>query len=250
MKQTNTLSYSDHQELSVLLPWYVNKTLQGAELKAVENHLTVCLICKREVIQLQKLAQVIVNSGAVDPAEHASFSRLKKRLHNGQPLNLPALPKQDISLQNNAGNVKPINIASKKKVWLNTAVSRPALAMAAALLLSLSVLMPRYIQNDPQFGSNFRTLSSDAQPQAMKANEIRVVFAESVNQQQKDQILAQVHGQIIGNNPTPQGVYTVRLEKDITANHLIDMVDLLRKDRNVIFAEPAYALLSSTQVEK
>jgi hypothetical protein len=250
MKQINTKAYSDHHELSVLLPWYVNKTLQGAELKAVEKHLTVCLICKRELIQLQKLAQVIVNSSAIDPAEQASFSRLKKRLHNGQTLNLPALLKQDINVQNNADNVKPISFGKKKQAWLNTAISRPALAMAAALLLSLTVLMPRYIQNDQQFGSNFRTLSSDAQPQALKANEIRVVFAEHLNQQEKNQILDRVHGQIIGNNPTPQGVYTVRLEKDITANHLIDMVDLLRKDRNVIFAEPAYALLSSTQVEK
>ncbi|NOU21058.1 MAG: zf-HC2 domain-containing protein, partial [Methyloglobulus sp.] len=74
MKQINKNTYSAHQELSELLPWYVNKTLQRAELKAVEDHLAVCLTCKRELIQLQKLAQAVIQEGALDSAEQASFS--------------------------------------------------------------------------------------------------------------------------------------------------------------------------------
>ncbi|MBK8816665.1 MAG: hypothetical protein IPN42_14695 [Methylococcaceae bacterium] len=248
MKQINKASYSDHQELSQLLPWYVNKTLQGTELKAVEDHLKVCLMCKREQTQLQKLAQVIAHNGSIDTAEHASFSRLKKRLHNGQDLDLQAPIKQGTSVQNISGNVKPLR-ADKKQFWSANIISRPALAMAAALLLSLTVLMPHYIESDKQLIGNFRTLSSDSQLQAMKSNEIRVVFADNVNQQQKDKILEKVHGQFIDNNPTAQGVYTVRLEKNVAENHLLDAIDLLRKDKNVIFAEPAYALLSSTQAE-
>lgn len=249
MKQINKTSYSDHQELSQLLPWYVNKTLQGTELKAVEDHLKVCLMCKREQTQLQKLAQVIAHNGSIDTAEHASFSRLKKRLHHGQSLDLSTNIKQGTSVQNNSGNVKPFR-TDKKQFWTANIMSRPALAMAAALLLSLTGLMPHYIESDQQLIGNFRTLSSDSQLQAMKSNEIRVVFADNVNQQQKDKILEKVHGQFIDNNPTAQGVYTVRLEKNVAENHLLDAIDLLRKDKNVIFAEPAYALLSSTQAEE
>lgn len=248
MKPINSKSYTDHQELSQLLPWYVNKTLQGAELKAVEEHLTVCLICKRELIQLQKLAQVVVSNGSIDSAEQASFSRLKKRLHSGASVNMQADAKvAAVNASRKADNIAPFN-RMKKQAWRSSAL-RPALAMAAALLLSLTVLMPRYIENGQQFSSNFRTLSSDTQPVGMKENEIRVVFADNVDQQQKYQILERVHGQIIGDNPTAQGVYTVRLEKDIAADHLLDVIDLLRKDRNVVFAEPAYALLSSTHTE-
>lgn len=249
MKQINKTSYSDHQELSQLLPWYVNKSLQGTELNAVEEHLKVCLMCKREQTQLQKLAQVIVHNGSIDTAEHASFSRLKKRLHNGQALDLQARIKQDTSLQNHSGNVKSLKI-DKKHFWTANIISRPALAMAAALLLSLTALMPHYIESDQQLFGNFRTLSSDSELQAMKSNEIRVVFADNVNQQQKDKILEKVHGQFIDNIPSAQGVYTVKLEKNVAENHLLDAIDLLRKDKNVIFAEPAYALLSSTQAEE
>jgi hypothetical protein len=248
MKNIDSKSYSAHQELSQLLPWFVNKTLQGAELKAVESHLSVCLTCKREVAQLQKLAQAVIQEGALDSAEHASFSRLKKRLHSGQALDLQALPQQvrpeqaQISASTNVSQLS----RSKKQVWTNT---RPALAMAAAVLLSLSVLMPRHVEND-MHGSDFRTLSSDAQPEVMNANEVRVVFAENVDEQQKNTILERVHGQFTSNNPTAQGVYTVRLDRDIAKKHLLDVVELLRKDTKVIFAEPAYALLSTTHTEK
>lgn len=241
MKQHDTKSYSDHQELSQLLPWYVNKTLQGAELKAVEAHLAVCLTCKREQTQLQKLAQAVIQEGSLDSAEQASFTRLKMRLQGQQAgLNLKG--------STVSGNVKQLSDGRKQR-WVSSAISHPALAMAAAVLLSITLLMPRYAGNDVQLGNSFKTLS-DGQQEAVSANEIRVVFAENVDQLQKNTILERIHGQFISNSPTPQGVYTVRLEKDIAAKHLLDVIELLKKDGNVIFAEPAYALLSSMRSEE
>jgi hypothetical protein len=240
--------YSTHQELSQLLPWYVNKTLQGTELKEVENHLSICLTCKREVIQLQKLAQAVIQAGSLDSAEQASFSRLKKRLHTvGQQLDLQPLPKAHPEQHkiDASDNVRQLSNA-RKQGWANNSALRPALAMAAVLLLSL--LMPRYVEIDSKQGNNFRTLSV-AQQEPIGTNEVRVVFAEGINQQQKNKILKRVHGQFI-DSPTAQGVYTVRLEGGIASKKLLDTVDLLRKDTNVIFAEPAYALLSSTHTEK
>jgi hypothetical protein len=248
MKHINKQSYSAHQDLSQLLPWFVNKTLQGSELKAVENHLTVCLTCKRELIQLQKLAQAVIQEGSLDSAEQASFARLKKRLHTAQQQDLQSLPQQVHPEPHKTGasdNVRQLSNA-RKQGWTNSAIPRPVLALAAVLLLSL--LVPRYFGTDLQQGNNFRTLSN-AQPEAIGANEIRVVFAKDVNQQQKNKILERIHGQFIGN-PTAQGVYTVLLEVDIAPTHLLDVVELLRKDSNVIFAEPAYALLSSTHTEE
>lgn len=241
MTQHYTKSYSDHQELSQLLPWYVNKSLQGTELKAIETHLSVCLVCKRELIQLQKLAQAVIQEGSLDSAEQASFSRLKMRLHGHQHVQ-PEQRKDVVS-----GNVRQLS-QPKKQRWAFTAITHPTLAMAAAVLLSVTVLMPRFVDKDMQLGSSFRTLSDGKQENGISANEIRVVFAENVDQQQKNKILERVHGQVI-DAPTAQGVYTVRLDRDIAAKHLLDVVELLRQDSSVIFAEPAYALLSSMHVE-
>jgi hypothetical protein len=238
MKQLHTNINSDHQELSQLLPWFVNKTLQGTELKAVENHLAVCLMCKRELNQLQKLAQAVTQDGALDSAEKASFARLKMRLHGVEELS----PTQQAT---GSSNVRQFS-KPDTKVRISTAWMRPALAMAAAVLLLVTLVMPLSVE---KLGNDFRTLSDgQIEKVSANANEIRVVFAENIDQQQKDTILERVHGQII-DDPTAQGVYTVRLERDIAANHLLDVVDLLRKDSKVIFAEPAYALLSSMHTE-
>lgn len=40
---------------SDLLPWYVNGSLEGDELRAVEQHLRSCLVCRREVEELREL---------------------------------------------------------------------------------------------------------------------------------------------------------------------------------------------------
>jgi hypothetical protein len=248
MKQYNTKPYSDHQELSQLLPWYVNKTLQDGELKAVEAHLGVCLACKRELMQLQKLAQAVKKEGSLDSAEQASFTRLKMRLHGqAQPASQQVVLDQSQTI---SSNVKPLSSARKQRWASSLSVLRhPALAMAAAILLSVALLMPRHVENDAQLGNNFRTLS-DAKPETvMNSNEIRVVFAENVDQAQKDKILERIHGQVI-DNPTAQGVYTVRLNSKAAVTGSLDAVELLRKDSNVIFAEPAYALLSTMHDEK
>ena len=241
MTQLYPKSHTEHQEVASLLPWYVNKTLQGTELKAVEAHLGACLTCKRELAQLQKLAQAVLQEGSLDSAEQASFSRLKMRLHGQQTEQAPV--GNSIVADNVVELSKP-----KSRRWTYSAINRPALAMAAAMLLSLTVLMPRFVDKDMQLVNSFRTLSEGQPEKSINANEIRVVFAENIDQQQKNTILDRVHGQII-DSPTAQGVYTVRLNRDIAAKHLLDVVELLRKDNNVIFAEPAYALLSSAHTE-
>jgi hypothetical protein len=239
--QIEAKTYTDHQELSQLLPWYVNKSLHSDELKAVESHINGCLACKREVIQLNKLAQAVKHEGILDSAENVSFARLRMRLHGQQPdatihqqPGQPAVP----------GNVVQINAQAKNRInsWY-----RPALAMAAAVLLSVIFIMPMSVNNP---GNNdFRTLSNGEYEKAINADEIRVVFADGIDLQQKNAIVGRVHGQII-DNPTAQGVYTVRLESASDVKHTLAVIESLRKDSNVIFAEPAYALLSSMHEER
>jgi hypothetical protein len=81
MKHLPANPYSTHDDISLLLPWYVNNTLHGSELKDVENHLNVCLTCKRELVNLKKLSLAINQEGSFDSAALASFSHLKDSIH-------------------------------------------------------------------------------------------------------------------------------------------------------------------------
>lgn len=238
MKQLTTNINKDHKELSPLLPWYVNKSLHDAELKAVENHISACLTCKRELIQLAKLAHAVRHESALDSTENASFARLKMRLH-GQETATSTRRQPPVS-----ENVTPINTKNRPAAynWY-----RPALAMAAAVLLTVTFIMP--ISIDIPGSNDFRTLSNGETEKAVKANEIRVVFADNIGMPQKNAILSRINGQIV-EAPTAQGVYTVRLESSVDAKHTLAVIDTLRKDSGVIFAEPAYALLSSMHTDE
>lgn len=231
--------YATHNEMFRLLPWYVNKTLQGDELSALESHLRGCLICKRELIQLEKLAKAVVMQDVLDSAENASFARLKKRLH------------QNISMQH-SGLLQPSHTASNitqlssKKMPTRKPRAdwplRSALAVAAVLLIAL--LVPLKMTAYLQAPNNFRTLSN-AEPSPLTAAEIRVVFANGVTEEKIKTILTTIGGQLVDNDPTEQGVYTVKLSSS-GKTQVLDTLNLLKQDKRVIFAEPAYALLSST----
>ncbi len=229
-------SISSHQELMQLLPWYVNKSIKGSELIAVEKHLSTCLLCKRELIHLQKLAQAIVHDDSFDSAEKASFARLKNRLHSGQPVQHQA-----------AANEQVLPLTAKQKTAkVNKWYSHPVWAIAATVLLALLVpFSATQYQENPL--KQFRTLSS-GEVENLSANEIRVVFADKVDDQKKNIILERIGGQIV-DEPTEQGAYTIQLNKNIAANQILAIVELLRKDQHVVFAEPAYSFLTSIPKE-
>lgn len=229
MKPLHNNPYSAHHEISLLLPWYVNKTLHGAEVKMVENHLKVCLTCRRELATLQKLATAVQLEGSLDTVAQASYSHLIKRIHSpaGAGLektqNIINLPPQD---------------KGYGKIWR---LPRPALALAAVVLLSL--LIPRFINTSNIPKNEYRTLSNAENP-AISQNTLRVIFSSDTGQTQINEILASVHGRII-EGPNEQGLYTIAIQSESASKHVLDMLELLRNNTHVIFAEPAYALLSS-----
>ena len=46
-----------HQQILLLLPWYLNQSLEQGEQKQVEKHIAHCLLCRRELISLRKLKE-------------------------------------------------------------------------------------------------------------------------------------------------------------------------------------------------
>jgi hypothetical protein len=242
MEQLHNNPYSAHQDISLLLPWYVNKTLHGAEIKIVENHLKVCSTCTREIATLYKLAVAVQQEGSIDSAAHASFSQLKKRIQGTDETSQEKAPK--------------VVAFPGQRQWYSKlcpeyfVLPRPALAMAAVLLLSL--LIPRFFDTGIDTGNiqmnEYRTLSNAENP-AVGQNTIRVIFSNDTKQPQINEILASVHGQIVGG-PTAQGVYRVAIKSELAPHDVLGVVESLRKNTNVIFAEPPYALLSSAHANK
>jgi anti-sigma factor RsiW len=233
MKTVHSDPYADHQAVLLTLPWYVNKTLQGAELSQVEAHLNVCLTCKREVLSLQNLALRVKQPAAFDTVEQVAFAQFKKRLHPTQPVNqIPALQVVNSTARQPSRTQRP-----SVKSW---SLPRPALALAAVLMLSL--LIPGYFKLNQLLSTDYRTLSDGGQT-TLSHNEIHLVFSDTTTAKQIINLLAPFSGEII-TQPTTQAVYTVRFAKAHTAADLLQILAALRKNSQVVFAEPAFAVLS------
>lgn len=234
MRNVHKIRDSDHQKISLLLPWYVNNTLHGEEKQKVEEHLKVCRSCQIETTYLNKLSAAVNQVDSLESAAHASFIRLKQHIHEAEKLQT----KHNITSGPVQNWLNKINLSSLFG-------HRPALALATVLLLLL--VIPGYFNKGDIHQVEFKTLS-DPDNLVGKEDEIRVVFANDLDRQQMDYLLKSVDGQII-NGPSPQGVYTVRLDTKPSASDLLNIIISLRKNPKVIFAEPAYAWLSSGQAD-
>jgi Putative zinc-finger len=226
-----------HREIRQLLPWFVNQSLSGPELAAVESHLGECLVCRRELQQLKKLSLAIKSDETNDSAENAAYARLKQRIES-QGVAPQVCVGNDVSEKQSADAIRlrPRNRAGfAPSVW----------AIAAMLLLAVAIPLNLYQSHDiigTTAMNHFKTLSN-GQSEKLASHQIRVVFAEAVDATSKQKIAGSINGRLTGA-PSPQGVYAVSLSEDLGEKEIINVIQQLRKDRRVIFAEPAYALLT------
>jgi len=236
MKNTDQTNNLSHQDVSLLLPWYVNKTLDDDEKKCVDTHLKGCLLCRIELANQEKLSFSVAHADSLAPIAHSSFQQLQQIIHNSEQ-----------STDHNPGVVNSFSGYKPARIKFNTLRNlfrQPAsIALATLAIFSLILFAPDYFSVAKKYERNYRTLSSTVSFTA-KDNEIRVVFAKPIDQQQIMRILRTINGRII-TGPSLQGVYNIRIGKgDITKNDILKTISLLRRNDSVIFAEPAYSLLS------
>src|SRR5256886_13037108 len=73
------LDPAEHKVADVLLPWFVNGTLDKDELAFVEQHLSECVRCQREVQWLRELRAAWLD-GEATPSAPAVFRNLRRQL--------------------------------------------------------------------------------------------------------------------------------------------------------------------------
>ena len=73
MNQYILSSINQHQQLQLLLPWYVNESLGEVERLQVEGHIHGCLLCNRELVALRKLQAAVNQASILQMAAEVSF---------------------------------------------------------------------------------------------------------------------------------------------------------------------------------
>lgn len=220
MNRLNASDTEQHQQILLLLPWYVNQSLAEIERKQVENHLRVCLLCKRELLALRNLSAAVRDAADLEVAAEASFSRFRSNLHFKQPIR----------------HEKPNNKFSR--FWRATvrhSSRRPLqfLAIAASLLVVMMPLMVSFYGSTQS--PDYFTLAS-ARPEHAAGVKLRVVFAASVTDSEIQHVLEQIDGQRL-EGPSAAGAYLIALNSSHGNVDIDSVLASLRQRSDIKLAE-------------
>lgn len=202
-----------HQEVQLLLPWYINKTLSPDQHQLVDQHIKQCLVCRREWLDLQKLADTLIESSAMETASAASFTQLRHQLNS-----------------KNSAKVVPINTFKRHIPFSALA----GFGLAASLLLVL--LNPAILGlTHPAEQTLYSTLSASP-TEIHEGKRLKIVFEQNLSSESIERLLESIHAKKV-DQPNSLGAITVHLNEssDLSIEQTLAM---LRTHKGVLLVEP------------
>ena len=200
-----------HEQAVELLPWLVNNSLDEQEKEAVLEHAHACVICRRELTDLQQLQNSISNTSNTSPIAEPDLRNINARID--------AL----IDRQNRGRE-----LLSRLREVLDSPW-RIAFAAQTAVLIALVTVL---FWPEPR-GGEFTTLT---QSQNLPEGQyLRVVFSPDLQQSQLTTLLDK-HDLTIVDGPTVHGVYTLGVAN--TSLYSDMLLSSLQGDPDVLFAQP------------
>ena len=204
---------AEHNEVSALLPWYVNETLEERDRARVDAHIGLCANCREDLAAQQRICAAIEAQPAIDYMPVASLKRLQARLdaqaESTSPLALPQRPAQRV-------------------VWRGwMAASIAVMAVAVALLAA-----DRWAQVEARrVQPNYHTVTTSVpRPQG---EVIRAVFSPTITLVELQTVLDEAQLRIV-SGPTEAGVYSLASNSTLPVRASLA---LLRQHSSVRFAE-------------
>ncbi len=206
----------EHHELSALILWYVNETLEERDRRRVDAHVNACATCRHDLAMQRRICEGIQAQPALDYMPMASLKRLRARLDAVQSGSvLSQAPEAE----------RATHRAAPWRGWM--AASIAGMAVAVALLAT-----DRWVHFDSrQTQPNYRTVTnSTPRPQG---EVIRAVFSPSITLVELHSILDEAQLRIV-SGPTEAGVYSLASNFTLTVGASLA---LLRQHPAVHFAE-------------
>jgi hypothetical protein len=208
---------AEHQEVSAMIPWYVNQTLEEHERGRVDAHLGLCAVCRDDLAVQRRICEAIDAQPALDYMPVASLKRLQARLD--------AVQAGSGSIQTAAAEPKARRLTTHWRGWMAACVA--AITVAGGLLVA-----DRWLQFEARVTQpKYRTVTTSVtRPQG---EVIRAVFAPTITLVELQSILDEAQLRIV-SGPTEAGVYSLASKSTLTVRASLA---LLRQHPTVRFAE-------------
>jgi hypothetical protein len=231
MNTQQSSAYSNHDEVWSLLPWYANGSLEGSDCERVKAHLQVCLVCRRELANQAMLAKHLEHAPSVEISYKPSFERLMSRIHEEEGIRAKA-----------NGNNQTQGQTPWLTHWINLLngyfTTKHLTAAFATGLLGIALAL--LFSGMPLDGiKTYHTVADSKSLDRFNANDIRVIFADQVTEQEIGKLIGSIHGSLV-DGPNPVGAYTVRISGgEGKGASIAQALSQLRGNKAVVFAEPA-----------
>lgn len=200
-----------HEQAVELLPWLINNSLDEQEKEAVLEHAHACVICRRELTNLQQLQNSISNTSSTSPIPEPDLRNINARID--------AL----IDRQNRGREL----LSRLREVF--DSPWRIAFAAQTVVLIALAAVL---FWPEPR-GGEFTTLTQSQN--LPDGHYLRVVFSPDLQQSQLTTLLDK-HDLTIVDGPTVRGVYTLGVAN--TSLYSDMLLSSLQGDPDVLFAQP------------
>ena len=195
--------------VDLILPWYVNGTLEEREKTAVKKHLRSCAVCKEEFAVIKR-EQEIYQATAEEVPVPQTFPHLMTEIEQGG-----------------------------KTVWQRIAalIPKPQPALAFALIATQLIVIIGLIGllsfNPWGAGETiYRTLSGPTAIEG-KGPRLSILFQDGVQEKTAREVILGINGTIV-RGPSPMGIYTVELSSEMSPEELQGIISSLRQRRDVI----------------
>jgi anti-sigma-K factor RskA len=202
------LDPAGHKVADVLLPWFVNGTLDGDERAFVERHLEQCVRCQREVEWLRELHLACI-AAETDPGASNAARKLRRRLMEPRD-------------RDNA-------VAVLKRLWGRV---RPWSHVIAATELVLIVVIGMWLLLPGDSSTLYRTLGAQ-DARATAAGNLVVVFDPATTEAELRRMLRESGARIV-DGPTQSNAYIL----DVPAPRQDQALKALRAERAAVLVEP------------
>jgi hypothetical protein len=205
---------AEHREVSGLIPWYVNATLDERSCRRVDAHVGLCAVCSDDLLVQRRLFEAIDCATTVDYMPMASLKRLQARL--------------DAQVQEPALQAPAAVVQGRGQTTWHTwmAASVAGVTVAVGLLIA-----DRWVQYDARSEPKYRTVTSAAPRPGDEV--IRAVFSPTITLVELQSILHEAQLRII-SGPTEAGVYSLASDSSLPVR---SSLELLRRHATVRFAE-------------
>ena len=202
-----------HEKAAELLPWLVNDSLDEVEKVAVLEHAHACVICRRELVDLEQLRDSISHTSAALPTPAPDMRNINARIDG--------LINRRSWGRNFLSRIRD----TRPRFW--------RIAFAAQSILMI-VLVGLLLWPEPEY-PEFTTLTQ--QNDLPDGLYVRLVFSPELAQSDLSTLLEEFALEVI-EGPSTRGVYTLGMAESSSVEDRDKLVMSLQADSRVLFAQP------------